>query len=72
MPHQAVITLEITVIDELAKMGLKLPIDFYGNWHWVEKEISFEGEDYYIGAYVKRDEVTRSLEICGQQCLLKQ
>lgn len=64
--------LEITVIDEIAKMGMKLPIDMYGNWHWLEKEITFDKKNYLIGAWIRRDCLSNVLEISGQECLLKQ
>jgi hypothetical protein len=73
MPREVTINLEITIIDELAKLGLEtIRVDHYGIWKWLEKEIHFEGKDYLVGAYIKRDEMTRALEIYGQQCLPKQ
>jgi hypothetical protein len=66
------ITLERYVINEIANMGLMLMPDQYGIWYRREKEIEFEGKTYYIGAYVKRDEITRAIEIYGQECLLRQ
>jgi hypothetical protein len=72
MPRKAEIDLEVTVINELAKMGCSLEIDQWGIWHWKEKEIKFEEKNYLIGAYIKRDEITRHIEIYGQQCLPRQ
>lgn len=72
MSREYRIDLEAAIINELSKLGMTIPLDRYGNWHWLEKEIVFENKVYLIGAFMKRDEITRSLEIYGQQCLLKQ
>lgn len=61
--------IEEMVISELAKLGVSLPIDMQDNWNWMEKEINFEGANYLIGGYVKRDIITRHIEIIDQQCL---
>lgn len=66
------IKLESLVIDEIAKLGMRLPIDKWGSWHWLEKEIEHEGSQYLIGAYVQRDCIEKSIQIYLQQCLLKQ
>jgi hypothetical protein len=72
MSKQYVIDLEATVINELAKIGCSLHVDQWGIWHWKEQEIVFDEKKYLIGAYIKRDCITRAIEIYGQQCLPKQ
>lgn len=72
MQRKSLTDLSDIIIDEIAEMGFKLPVDFYGNWQWLEKEITFEGNMYLIGAFVRRDEITKALEICQPECLSKQ
>jgi hypothetical protein len=72
MSREYSIDLEAAIINELSKLGMTIPVDRYGNWHWLEKEMNFENNIYLIGAFMKRDEMTKALEIHGQQCLLKQ
>lgn len=62
--------LEIIIIDELVKMGInELLPEHYDSWHWLEKEIEFDEKKYLVGAYLRRDAVTRALEIYGQEYL---
>lgn len=64
--------LEGKVIEELARLGMALKIDQYDRWLWLENEVDFSDKNYLVGAWIKRDSITQAVEICGQQCLLKQ
>lgn len=66
------IDLDAAVINELAIMGCELKVDEWGIWKWKQKEIEFQDKKYMIGAYIKRDCITRAIEIYGQECLPKQ
>lgn len=66
------IELESVVINELSKLAMTIPIDQWGRWHWLEKEIQHNNNKYLIGAHIQRDCINKSIQICSQQCLLKQ
>lgn len=71
MSRQAEIDLDATIINELAVIGCSLKVDQWGIWHWKQTEITHQDKKYLIGAFIKRDCITRAIEIYGQECLPK-